>query len=122
MYGLGISLSPPAHGIFFKAKRTRTSWAAEFQKETERLWCVCMYVFMLGSYDPHGFLLPKRKKNKFFGIFFLLTDKFPRNHNHNSWRVVKQGSITKVGVANQRNLESLRIEKIGMVDTHFLFL
>lgn len=84
----------------------------------ERNWvlCVCAYVH-LGSY---GFLLPKRKSAKLFGTSLLLTYKFPRNYNHNSWRAVKQEGITKVGVVNQKNLESLRNERMGVV-THTFF-
>lgn len=74
------------------------------------------------SCNPCGFLLPLRKNAKPFKTSLLWTDTFPRNWNQKRWRVVKPEGITKVGVVNHKNLESLRIEKIGVVDTHFLFL
>lgn len=93
-------------------------WIPQKKWETEYM-CVCVHIDLLW---PLRLSTAQEKAVKCFGIFPLLKDKFSRNCNHNSWRVVKQDSITKVGVVNQKNLESLRIEKIGVVDTHFLFL
>lgn len=39
------------------------------------------------------------------------------------WRVATpEGIVAKVGVVNQRDLKSLRIETIGVVGTHCLLL
>lgn len=105
----GYILALSYHSVFFKPKRISMSWAAEPQRESERpnvCVCVCVHIDVLWRLRLS---IAQEKRAKLFGIFLLLTDKFPRNCNHNSWKVVKQESITKVGVVNQRNLESLRI-------------
>ena len=103
---------PPSHNVPFKAKRTNAPWNAELEEREggSSRWC----------HNPYGVQLPKRKNTKVFGNFWQTN--FPEAVTRIARGLLNKGYFCIFFLYSKKNLESLTIDKIWVVDTHFLLI